>query len=488
MERPVTQIHDIWPYILFLAELALKLGLICFILTRRQLAPNVALTWIVLMFVLPWVGMLAYLLIGEARIGRRRIRRHRDIVAHIHSDDILEHRRLHPLHTPEIPDAYRSIARLAEATADNPVRPGNRLRLIGDTDVFVQSLVEDIDAAERHCHLCFYIYVNDHSGRRVADALIRAAQRGVQCRVLVDFVGSKYFVRSHLMQEMRDAGVQVVAMLPVNPLRMALARIDLRNHRKLIVIDDAIGYVGSQNLSDPDFALKKKYAPWIDAMVRLDGPGVRDLQVLFVEDWYLDTDESLAFLLDTDIASYDDGVPVQVFGTGPNYNAEALRDVVATMFHAAREELILTTPYFIPDEPTLQALLNAARRGVDTTLVLPRHNDSPIVAEAARSVYQQVLEAGVHLLEFTDGLLHAKTCTIDRTVALVSTANLDRRSFELNFEACMFVYDSDFASQLRYLQKSYLNSAEPIELLSWRNRPWLVQLRQNAAGLLGPLL
>lgn len=481
-------IHDIWPYLILLAELALKICLICFILTRRRLSSNVALSWIVVLFALPWLGMIAYLLVGEIRLGRRRIRRHAEIVSRIHSRDILANRRLRPVDTPEIADEFRRVASLSEATAENAVRPGNLLQLIGDTDVFIQSLVEDIDAAQQHCHLCFYIYVNDHSGWRVGEALIRAAQRGVRCRLLVDSVGSKFFVRSDLIRELRDGGVQVVEMLPVNALRMALARIDLRNHRKIVVIDDAVGYVGSQNLADPDFALKKKYAPWVDAMVRLEGPGVRDLQVIFVEDWFLDTDESLAELLEADIEPRQGGVPVQVFGTGPNYNAEALRHTVASMCHAAREELILTTPYFVPDEPTLQAIISAARRGVTTMLVVPKRNDAPIVAEASRSLYEQVLEAGVEVHEYTAGLLHAKTFTVDRAMALVSTANLDRRSFELNFEVCMFVYDSDFASQLRYLQKSYMNDATPIDLDQWSSRPWPIKLRQNAAGLLSPLL
>ena len=481
-------ILDKWPQLLFIGEGAFKLGVMCFILTRRQMRPATAMAWIVVMFALPLLGIVAYLLFGEVRLGRGRIRRHRVILDRIETRGSLEARPEHRYKAPWVPVQYTPVANLAESVASNPPRTGNLLRLIGDTDVFTQSLVEDIDAAERHCHLLTYIYLSDHSGRRVADALVRAARRGVECRLLLDSVGSKHMLKSDLCRQMREAGVRVIEALPARALRLALSRLDLRNHRKIVVIDDAIGYVGSQNIADPEFAIKKKYAPWVDCMVRINGPAARDLQTLFVEDWYLDTDESLTTLLEVNITPHDSGVPVQIMGTGPNSNNEGLRQLITATFHAAREELILTTPYFVPDEATMLALIAAARRGVDTTLVVPARNDSPFVAAASRSFYEIMLNANISIMEFTGGLLHAKTITIDRDLALVSTANLDRRSFELNFEVSMAVYDSNFASELRFLQKTYMNSARVVEPANWRHRRWASKLAQNAAGLLSPLL
>jgi cardiolipin synthase len=476
------------PYLAFGGEFVLKLILVGVILLRRRGGKSTAaLAWIVLILAVPVVGLLAYLLIGEVRLGRRRIARHRTIVSQVQASTSAT--TADPqARNAEVPAEFRPIATLGEAVGDNLPRGGNGLRLVSDTDLFIQALVEDIDAASQHCHLEFYIYLPDHSGTRVGEALVRAAARGVQCRLLVDAVGSKNFLRSPLRRTMEDASVRVVDALPANVLRMAFARLDLRNHRKIAIIDGCIAYTGSQNIADAEFAVKRKLGPWVDAMVRIVGPAVRDLQRLFVEDWYLDTDEALNELLSIEPPIAEDGIAVQIMGTGPNSYNDALRQLMQAAFHTAREELILTTPYFVPDEATVIALRTAARRGVDTTLVLPARNDSPLVAAASRSFYHQLLEAGVKIFEFQKGLLHAKTMTIDRDLALVSTANLDRRSFELNFEVSVVVYDTDFASQLRFVQRSYITDSQAVDAGAWSRRPWPKVLVNNAVALVAPLL
>ncbi len=473
---------------MIVGELALKLAMVAFILTRQSFRPATALAWVVVIFAIPILGIVLYLLVGEARLGRRRIRQHRSIIARIRSQTCVVERPQHHYRHPVIPVDFIPIASLAESVAHNPVRPGNRLRLFADTDVFIQALIEDIDAATDHCHLLFYIYLTDHSGTRVGRALMSAVQRGVRCRLLVDSVGSKLFLRSALARQMRSAGIQVIEALPVHAMRALFARVDLRNHRKIAVIDERIGYMGSQNLSDPEFAIKKRYAPWVDAMLRIDGPATGDLQALFIEDWFLDTEEVLTDAIGLMPEPYDDGAALQIMGTGPTSNNEALRQLVTAMIYSAREELILTTPYFVPDESTLLAISAAARRGVETTIVLPARNDSPVVAAASRAYYDLMLDSGAHILEFTSGMLHAKTMTIDRNLAMISTANLDRRSFELNFEVSSVIYDTDFASQLRFLQKSYMNTANTIRHDDWRSRSWPIRLLHNTAGLLSPLL
>ena len=476
------------PYFAFGAEFLLRLTLVAVILLRRRSGRSAAtLAWIVLILAVPIVGLMAYLLIGEVRMGRRRIARHREIVRRVQVP--LPNKTANDqARSADVPAIYRPIATLGEAVGDNLARGGNVLRLISDTDLFIQALVEDIDAASHCCHLEFYIFLPDHSGTRVAEALIRAAARGVQCRLLVDAVGSKHLLRSPLRRQMQQASVQVVSALPANVLRMAFARLDLRNHRKIAIIDGRIAYTGSQNIADAEFAIKRKFAPWVDAMVRITGPAARDLQVLFVEDWYMDTNEALDELLRIEPPVAEDGIAVQIMGTGPNSYNDALRQLTQAAFHSAREELILTTPYFVPDEATVIALRTAARRGVDTSLVLPARNDSPLVAAASRSFYDQLLAAGVKIFEYQKGLLHAKTMTIDRDLAMVSTANLDRRSFELNFEVSMVVYDTDFASQLRFVQRSYIADSRAIKAEVWSRRPWPKVLVSNAVALVAPLL
>jgi cardiolipin synthase len=475
-----------WTIAAVVFDLLLRLIMVCIVLLRRR-PYSQTMAWILVIVGLPFVGTLLYLMLGEIKLGSRRIRRHREMMERIQASPpfvAADHSAL----KPTLPEEFRQIAVLGEAVSEVDALGGNTITLLGHADLWIDSLLADIDQALFHCHLLFYIYLPDDTGQRVGDALMRAAQRGVACRLLVDAVGCKSFMRSDLRRRMQAAGVQIVAALPVNPLRMLLYRIDLRNHRKIVVIDGAIGYTGSHNIADPSFAPKAKFAPWVDCMVRIVGPVVWDLQMLFVEDWYLDTNESLEEVLNIQPLAQPDGVPAQVIGTGPNSFNEGLRQLMQYAIHTSRSELVVTTPYFVPDNAMLTALSASARRGVDVTLVLPARNDSPLIAATSRSHYQFLLDSGVAIHEYHKGLLHAKTMTFDRALSVVSTANLDRRSFELNFEVSLVVYDEDFTGQLRFLQKTYLNDSRAVDGEQWRRRSMTMRLVDSAASLMSPLL
>lgn len=475
------------PVAIFIADWCLRLGTACAVLLRRRREPSVSLAWLAVVLSLPVVGAVAYLMLGETRLGRRRLARYREIVRQIESPDVRAPHSAESRHH-NLRGSDEQLALLAESVGGCVPLAGNTLNLFGDTDQVIAALIADIDAAREHCHLLFYIYLDDSTGDRVAAALERAAQRGVACRLLVDAVGSRAFLSSGLRRRLDAAGVQVAAALPANLLRVLLARIDLRNHRKIVIIDGHLGWTGSQNIANADFAPKRRFAPWVDCMVRIDGPIVHDLQTLFVEDWYLDTDESLAECLRTPPAATSHTVIAQFIGTGPGQSRVAMRLLVQAMIQSAREEIILTTPYFVPDESTLLSLCATARRGVHVRLVVPKRNDSRMVGLASRGFYEPLLESGVEILEYRNGLLHAKTITVDRRLALISSANLDRRSFELNFETGLVVYDDDFASVLRFLQNGYLDASDRIESRAWFRRPWHRRLVQAAAGLMAPLL
>lgn len=468
-----------------LADFAFRVGLIVFILLRRRKRPTSTLAWVVVILVVPILGSLLYLLLGEVRLGRRRLAHHHEIAKRIRRSAAP----VRPRGTnPTVTEIHRSTAGAAESAGGMPPKGGNRLELLHDSARVIEALVRDIDAATDHCHLLYYIYLDDGSGQQVAEALLRARQRGVACRVLVDDVGSRAFLKSPLAERLRRAGVRVVGALPANLFRVALSRLDLRNHRKLAVFDGRIGYTGSQNIADRAFAPKPRFAPWVDATIRIVGPAVRDLQELFIADWYLDTGEGLERLLQDSPPYESDGVTVQVIPSGPDIDPAGMQQMtLATMF-LAKEELILTTPYFVPGEAELAALCSIARSGVATLLVVPLRNDSPLVGAASRSHYPTLLEAGVQIYEYRPGLLHAKTMTIDRSLGMVTTANFDRRSFELNFEVTTLIYDSDFASQLRFLQRSYVAESQVVDETVWRVQPWPKRLGQNVAGLFSPLL
>ncbi len=475
------------PILLLVADFTARLSLAAVIIIRSRGTPAVRMTWLVLLLAVPVLGVVAYLLFGEPRLGRRRVRRYLAAVNTLRVREP-EYVAAAPPVPADIPAEYRQIAHLAESVGGNIPQGGHTLCLYGDTDLFIQALVEDLNNARLHCHLLFYIFLTDHSSRRVAEALIAAVGRGVKCRLLVDGVGSRAFLRSDLRRRLDAAGVRVVEALPANLARMLLARLDLRNHRKIAVIDGVIGYTGSQNIADAEFAVKAKFGPWVDAMIRIEGPVVRDLQVLFVEDWHMDTHETLGDVLAVRPTAASGGDTVQVIGTGPAcYNQAMLQMTLVTM-HAAAEELIITTPYFVPDEATLAALYTCALRGVDVSLVVPARNDSPLVAAASRSYYAKLLDAGVAIHEYRPGLLHAKTMSVDRRLAMITTANLDRRSFELNFEVSTIVYDSNFASRMRLMQKGYIDESDRVSATAWSARGWPRQLMENGLGMLSPLL
>jgi len=469
--------------LLFLGGIGFQLFLASLVLLRPPRRQSSALAWILVILMVPVVGALAFFAFGDVRLGSRRRGESVRISARVRS---VMSSHLSANDRAELPERWRPIGGLAYQIAETDPRGGNLAEPIGDTNAFIDALVRDIDDAREHVHLVYYIYLHDGSGRKVAEALMRAVERGVACRLLVDAVGSMRFLESRMKRELDAAGVRVVAAMPTR-IRLSV-RMDLRNHRKIAVIDGLVGYTGSHNIAAASFALKPKFAPWVDATLRLDGPIVRDLQELFVEDWYLDTDESFEHLLSIRPRHHEGGVVLQVLGTGPASHNDALIQLIQASFHLAREELILTTPYFVPDEGTRDALATAALRGVKTKLVVPARNDSFLVGAASRSYYEPLLAAGVEIHEYTKGLLHAKTITIDRDFAVVSTANLDRRSFELNSEASLAIFDSDLASRVRFLQQGYIDDSRAIDAARWARRGTLVKISHNAAGVLSPIL
>ncbi len=380
---------------------------------------------------------------------------------------------------------------------------GNRIVLLGDpaaapdepmrdSDSAIEALVRDIGQAREHVHISFYIWLDDDNGGKVADAVAAAARRGVRCRVMADGLGSRAFIRGPRWRQLREAGVTLVAMLNDIPRlgHLALGRVDLRNHRKIAVIDNRIAYCGSQNCADAAFRVKPKYAPWVDIFLRCEGPVVRQAQYLFLCTWIAETGEPLQGLAAAGPPPerFEPGSVAQMYGTGPMTRGDAMSDSFASAIYTARRELVITTPYFVPDEAVLHALCAAPRRGVETTIVFPRHNDSWLVEATSRSSYADLLSNGVRIYEYPLGLLHAKSMTIDGTMALVGSANMDRRSMQLNFENNLLVADEEVTAAIRSRQQAYLGVSHPVALDTVRAWPFHTRLVQNAVGMMAPVL
>lgn len=486
-EVAATDLQVWFPDILLTLHISLVILMLCIILLRRTGNSDTRLAWIVFVVLAPFVGALAYLFFGGQRIGGRRRKRHRDIhneLFHMRTDDV----RSLQASVANIPEPWARVFSLAGAVTDTDVNGGHELRLTGRPEDFADEFIREIDAATDTVHILTYIYLDDEIGQLVAGALSKAAKRGIMVRLLVDSVGSRGFLGSTTCNQLKIDGVHVGEMLPARLLRVLFSRMDIRNHRKIAIFDNAIGWVGSRNIASPSFAPKARFAPWVDCMARVKGPVIHDLQLLFLEDWYLATGENRHEYLCVPSVPTQGHACCQVMGTGPNCNNEALQQILQTCFHAAQREIILTTPYFVPDTATEAALRSASLRGVRTLLIVPARNDSFLVSLASRSHYACLIEAGVEIQEFTAGLLHAKTMTIDGSLFMLGSANLDRRSLELNFEVSMLGWCPEFASTLRFLQTSYLNECEPVDAAKWLRQRALPRMGYNLAGLLSPLL
>ena len=476
-----------WLLLIPLYQWAIRIGMVITIL-RQDRSPSESLGWLTLTFLLPEVGLALYLLVGANPLIRKRVRQH--AVSVDQSRRVGDRRQnRHPIrpHLPEgLRKRYQPLIKQAEQVSGNPIVGGNALELLRTNDDVFERLIPEIDAAEHHVHLLYYIARDDDVGRKVWEAVRRAAERGVQCRVLADTVGSAALLRNAITRELREAGAHVVGALPVKPWRRKLSRIDLRNHRKIAVVDGRVAYTGSHNLCVDSYGTKN--FRWIDLSGRYTGPLVRQLQQVFVEDWKFETDETLAGAEIFPEVEACGAVAAHAIPTGPSYEAETFRRVVVSAFNQARERIVLTTPYLVLDEPTFMALAMAVGRGVRVQVAVPARGDHPLVGAAGRYYYAPLMRAGAELYEYAGGLLHAKTITVDDAVAVLGSANMDIRSFFLNFELSVLMYGPEVTQRLRAEQERYLDGAHRIELEAWLDRPAWKRYAERVAALASPLL
>lgn len=463
-------------------SLALTLGIMARIMLRPNRAPASRVAWLVVVGAVPVLGIIAYLLLGEVSLGRRRMGRVRAALARIPkytegNDDL-------------VPERYRSLFRLGESISGFKAVGGNKAKLMADSNAAIDAMVADIDGAQDHVHVLFYIWLADNNGCKVIEALKRASARGVTCRVMVDDIGSRRLVRSQHWQDMREAGIKLASGLAVGNIvfRMMTSRIDLRNHRKIVVIDGTITYCGSQNCADPEFRVKPRFAPWVDLMVRFEGPIAYQNQLLFAGDWMAGVREDLGPLLQPPVVPVDaTDTPSQVIGTGPTVRYSAMQEVFQSLLFSARREIVITTPYYVPDDALHNAICACAYRGVDTTIVFPARNDSWIVGSASRSYYEDLLVAGVKIHEYVDGLLHTKSLVVDGEIVLIGSANMDRRSLDLNYENNILVYDAELTEAIKRRQHSYIQRSHEVTLAQVSRWSLPRKLINNTVAILGPL-
>lgn len=486
--------------IIFLADLTIRIGLSTRVILKKR-PYGVTLAWLVVILLVPFLGAIFYIFFGENRISEKRAERASQSLQHYQTWlKSLQDRA--PVDWSQMNPECEPINRQATTLIGIPALSHNELELICSPEEIMRSILTDIEKSTSTCHLQFYIWHDGGTADEIARALIKAVQRGVTCRVLVDAIGSRDFLRGKQVTHLRAAGVKVLESLPAGIFKALFARIDIRNHRKIVVIDGEIAYTGSQNMVDPlYFKQSEGVGQWVDMMVRIRGPVVESLAGTFINDWFLETeaDRSEARSLSQDISyirkiadihpsDKAGDIAVQLVPSGPGLVPDAIHHLLLTTIYAARKELILTTPYFVPDESLLTALKSAAERGVDVRIIVPKKNDSKLVHFASQAHFEDLMKAGVNIFLFTGGLLHSKTITVDKDYALFGSVNLDMRSFWLNFEATLFIYNSNFTTKLRTEQKHYERQSQHLALADLSARPVTVKFKENVALLIGPLL
>ena len=483
-----------------LADFMLRFGLsIRVIMRQRQY--GLTLAWLVVILLLPFLGALIYLFFGENRIGDTRFKRAQESLGH-YQKWLSSLPSIAPVNWAKLHPQLKPIHNQADALIGIPTMDGNHLEIIEEPEKIMRSIIHDIDGAQSTCHLQFYIWHEGGTADEVVSSVIAAAQRGVTCRILIDSIGSNDFLKGSKFTEMRAAGVKIEEELPAGFIKALFRRVDIRNHRKIVVIDGKIAYTGSQNMVDPDFFKKEaEVGKWVDIMVRIQGPVVEAIAGTFISDWFLETDNAKvrSRSMDQDITHVREiadirhqevsgDVPIQFVPTGPGFTPEAIHSLLLTTIYASRKNITLTTPYFVPDESILTALQSAAQRGVDVRIIVPEVNDSKLVHYASWARYENMIKNGVSIKLFRGGLLHSKTITVDDEFALFGSVNLDMRSFWLNFEATLFVYNQDFTKELREIQKRYIQNSKNLTLKDFENRSLVERFFENSALIIGPLL
>ena len=474
---------------------AVLVSLVCVRIIYETRTSAKALAYLLVVIFFPFFGILFYFSFGINY--RKRILYSKKPI----SDDSLWEKikqdiYTNSLHTySDIEEKYRPNKHLTKYLTSelSPLTMGNMAALLVNGEEKFPALIKALEEAREHIHIEYYIYENDRIGQAIADILIRKVKSGVAVRFIYDDFGSRG-IRKNISKKLKVAGIQVYPFYKIHFLRLA-NHLNYRNHRKIIVIDGRKAFVGGINISDryinDDAYPAKNKVFWRDTHLVLEGPGVQYLQYLFICDWNFCSGMPLENI-NQYFPAFSDKLPgdkiVQIAASGPDSESPTVLYSLLYAIYQAQEEILVTTPYFIPEQSILDALVMAALGGVAVKLLVPEKGDSKLVELAANSYYEDLLDAGVKLFFYKKGFVHAKTIVVDKQLAIIGTANMDYRSFDLNFEVNAIVYDRGLAAQLADTFQSDLNDAVEIDKMAWPRRSRYKKFLENSARLVSPLL
>jgi cardiolipin synthase len=437
--------------------------------------PSSATAWLLLIFLLPYVGLIIFLLIGSPKLSRKRraMQRTMNDIVHKSVEEDKQRADLAVVLNQAIPSRYQPFVQLNDQLGSMPAVPFNSVELLPDYLVAIARIAEEIDRAERYLYIEYFALSRDEDTEAVFSAMERAQQRGVRVCVLMDHLGSrKYPHFKEMRKKLLAADIEYHLSLPLHFFGSKYTRIDLRNHRKIVVIDGQVGFTGSQNMIKRNYF--RKDAIYYDELVaRVSGPVVRELEAAFLTDWYSETGVMLTHHIGEAlyVPPVSDNILCQVLPSGPGFDNENNLRLFTGLIHASRQKLVITNPYFVPDDALMTAITSAAIRGVDVSLFNSEASDQFLVSHAQRSYYEQLFEAGVNIYWYQAPiLLHSKHMTIDDDIAVIGSSNLDIRSFELNLEVTLICYDPKVVSQLREVEAVNLKKSRIVTIQEWKER------------------
>lgn len=476
-----------WTTILTVLVSAVELFSFCLIpvVILRTRQPLAAVAWILGIILMPGIGSFLYLATGTTRVARKTRRKQ---LAREALEPQLPSLTSHEVAPPPDPNENVRTELMALACRIAETRPtwGNAVEVITDTNRAYGLQEQAIRDAKNHIHVEYYIFQPDETGLRFRDLLIAKAREGVRVRFLYDAVGSLRLGRRFL-RPMWDAGIQAECFLSVNPLRRRWV-FNLRNHRKILVVDGEVGFTGGVNVGNEYIGRQSQFGYWRDTHMVLRGPAVLQLQQVFALDWFFATDEELVAPELYPAAGEPGDQILQILASGPDLPVEVCHELFFSAISAARRHVLIETCYFVPPDSIRVALMSAAHRGVDVQIILPGRSAHLTALLAAQSYYEELLAAGCQIFEYTEGLMHSKMMTIDGEWSYVGSANLDNRSLRLNFEVGAVFYGPRMAGELESVFHTDRTRSRPLELAAWSSRSIVRRLAENTCRLMSPVL
>ncbi|PUF88672.1 MULTISPECIES: cardiolipin synthase [unclassified Geobacillus] len=459
---------------------------IAFVISLENRKPAHTITWLVVLGSFPLIGFFFYLMFGRNYRKQRLFQKK----AMLDEQTFLKFQGQREWAIEQMPigEHQHPLLQLAHRIGKSPVSLATETRVLTNGEETFSTIFEELEKATHHIHLEYYIVRHDEVGQKLKTILIEKAKKGVHVRFLYDAVGSWKLSKTYI-QELRDAGVE---MIPFSPVRLPFLSntINFRNHRKIIVIDGTIGFVGGLNIGDEYLGKDKYFGFWRDTHLWIRGEAVRTLQLIFLQDWYYMTGKTLLTpeYLSPELVHYDGQGGVQLIAGGPDQKWEVIKHLYFAMITSAQRSIWIASPYFVPDEDILTALKIAALSGLDVRILAPKRPDKKIVFYASRSYFPELLEAGVKIYEYSKGFLHSKIMIVDGELASIGTANMDMRSFHLNFEVNAFLYHTDSTKKLVADFLEDLKEASPIDYETFQQRPLSIRVVESVSRLLSPLL